>query len=856
MFRRRLQGILAVGVLAMTGAAASAQAPFISEVLADAPGADQGQEYIEISGVPGTPLNGLFVLVIDGDGANAGLVTLVVPLNGLSLGANGVLLIRDTAGVLLPPPEAGTNVVIRDFTPDIQNGSQTYVLMQGPVPPVGTDLDTNNDGVLDGQLPGVLDAVAVLEAGVGVEQTYADDVGGVTIPQQTWTPDAIFRLLDDSGFPAGLPLNSWAALDVVGTLPGPYVADPAETFGLAGFVEIDISQFVVTPGRLNVFFQRGACCVPGGTCATTIRFLCAGQFFAGLSCVPNPCQLPTTGACCNFVGGCTITTSTACFGNFFLGLSCAVAPCFAPPTIVNVLPTNPEPFETIVIDGTGFGNNPDNLCAVVGFPDGTLVPIDVFEAQPGQIRGILGPIPDDLVNVPGQVMVMGGEGARGPFRPAFFDIFVEEPNDTWAWRQDNPNQVAVAPAPIVIRPTPPRPMVSYIYGRVADGKLCIFLDPNNPWMTNSKITIWNRLHGTQNGTDFRFRDLKTCVRFRLPNNTLACAQRLCDVMRCAFGQQVPPVIVNCQVIPLPDGRIKIEVGLPNGVITNGTLTICIQKSAMVPTGPRGWPVTPFGGAGINPLPLPIVTGVDPNGAGFTVEGFPNNGLRGVDIEMVGLQLTGGRGLDLAAWGRAGGQEDQLLGVARLMPNQVDSFFDIFTDFSSLGGTDTRVVALNGTSVVADYVVPSGMVGRIVDLDFIVRGCGKVPPRIPPIWCFWIGPFEPILFVTPSGGLPMAITELRLLAVNPLQPIEAMRQYDVGFNNPTNMPPMNVQLTSIDNFPICIADFNGNGQVEVQDLFDFLNEWFGGNLAADVDNDGMLEVQDIFDYLNAFFAGCP
>lgn len=56
-------------------------------------------------------------------------------------------------------------------------------------------------------------------------------------------------------------------------------------------------------------------------------------------------------------------------------------------------------------------------------------------------------------------------------------------------------------------------------------------------------------------------------------------------------------------------------------------------------------------------------------------------------------------------------------------------------------------------------------------------------------------------------------------------------------------------------PCVHADYNGNGEVEVQDLFDFLNEWFAGDPAADIDGGGV-SVLDIFAYLDAWFIGCP
>lgn len=54
---------------------------------------------------------------------------------------------------------------------------------------------------------------------------------------------------------------------------------------------------------------------------------------------------------------------------------------------------------------------------------------------------------------------------------------------------------------------------------------------------------------------------------------------------------------------------------------------------------------------------------------------------------------------------------------------------------------------------------------------------------------------------------------------------------------------------------CLADFNGDEAVSVQDIFDFLAAYFAGDPAADVNGADGVTVQDIFDYLTAYFAGC-
>ncbi|MGH7536172.1 MAG: GC-type dockerin domain-anchored protein, partial [Gemmatimonadales bacterium] len=54
---------------------------------------------------------------------------------------------------------------------------------------------------------------------------------------------------------------------------------------------------------------------------------------------------------------------------------------------------------------------------------------------------------------------------------------------------------------------------------------------------------------------------------------------------------------------------------------------------------------------------------------------------------------------------------------------------------------------------------------------------------------------------------------------------------------------------------CPADFDGNGMVEITDIFQFLAAWFALDPSADWNGNTIYDIGDIFAYLASWFAGC-
>ncbi len=268
-------------LIVLLALANSARSEFISEILIEP---DGPRQFFELQGTPGASLNGLTFVVISGEGngsiiGDSGTIDQFLNLDGFSFGSNGLLLWASRPIPFFPPPpfdppaDPGTTVIDAAFNPGffptfIAEASQTFALVSGFSGFSGQDLDTNNDGILDGPLPwtGVMDAIGIRENDFSPDNEFAfgEQLGFSDFPVTGFDPDSVFR--------DGVT-GEWYAADVdnPGSPNGPYVLNPSEFDDINGN-PADVADFngnALTPGRTNISVPE-----PGSACLLTLASLC------------------------------------------------------------------------------------------------------------------------------------------------------------------------------------------------------------------------------------------------------------------------------------------------------------------------------------------------------------------------------------------------------------------------------------------------------------------------------------------------------------------------------------------------------------------------------------------------------
>jgi hypothetical protein len=137
MNRPPLRFALAALALAGLPAPGARALPFLSEVLYDAAGTDDGALFVELYGAPGSSLEGWS---IEGVNGADGEVTVTVPLSG-TIPADGIFVVAD-GGASGPTAVAEADLVL-DF--DFQNGPDSVVLRDA----LGAAVDAVGYGVFE-----------------------------------------------------------------------------------------------------------------------------------------------------------------------------------------------------------------------------------------------------------------------------------------------------------------------------------------------------------------------------------------------------------------------------------------------------------------------------------------------------------------------------------------------------------------------------------------------------------------------------------------------------------------------------------------------------------------------------------
>lgn len=259
--------IFSIVVFVCAASIVSAEVRF-NELLINVPGgSDSGLEYFELLSTSGgsESLDGLTFIAIEGDlGFNdpandPGRLDEALDLSGNSTGSNGFFLWAEDDLPLNPLPPVETEIARGNV--NMENDNNTYLLVRGyDGTPLGNDLDTNDDGILD-LFPWteVVDVVGVSEgtddpAEIGNVFNYAEQLGGTgfinthlsgNFPPDGFTPDAILR-------PAGF--DTWVGMDVEAPLPFTFSSNEITRPDGSVLNVADFTDNILTPGSENVTF--------------------------------------------------------------------------------------------------------------------------------------------------------------------------------------------------------------------------------------------------------------------------------------------------------------------------------------------------------------------------------------------------------------------------------------------------------------------------------------------------------------------------------------------------------------------------------------------------------------------------
>lgn len=197
--------------------ATSVSAQSVNEFVANHVGTDTN-EYVEVIGDPNTDLSSLKLLQIEGDAGGAGAIDSATAVGTTDV--NGLWW----SGFM-------TNV--------IENGTITFLLVDGFSGSVGNDIDANNDGVIDNALwTSIVDCVGNFDGGA-TDHSYCSVVLDSTLPPAGFIPGGASRIPNGQDTDS---VSDWKRNDFDGEgIPG-----------FTGTLDTASGEVLNTPGLPNV----------------------------------------------------------------------------------------------------------------------------------------------------------------------------------------------------------------------------------------------------------------------------------------------------------------------------------------------------------------------------------------------------------------------------------------------------------------------------------------------------------------------------------------------------------------------------------------------------------------------------
>lgn len=209
----KLKNILSTLLVLIAFANVSQAQLLLNEVKVNPPGDDNPFEFIELKGPAGSTITNTYLLVLESDSGSAGNADLVIRINNVTLGSNGLYFIGTSLGYTVNAPTIIRDTLIFGIPGGIlEGGSVTFMTVYSTTPIVyGLDYDTNNDGVLE--LPAgasIIDSFGWIASGATGALLYTPAV----LSQSNGTPDAAVRFY---GSTVANSAAAWYCGDLIGT---------------------------------------------------------------------------------------------------------------------------------------------------------------------------------------------------------------------------------------------------------------------------------------------------------------------------------------------------------------------------------------------------------------------------------------------------------------------------------------------------------------------------------------------------------------------------------------------------------------------------------------------------------------